>query len=114
MTNYITSTVGKEGEWQGMNGCSEGLMTGMRAKVMPNQGLLGDDEAVQNVEMECDGGTNTVLAMPEKQNSTNWSSWDRCGKSSAVCGIKVRYEAPNVIDDDVAIADITMYCCSVE
>ncbi|XP_064105672.1 vitelline membrane outer layer protein 1 homolog [Macrobrachium nipponense] len=114
MTNYVTSTVGKEGEWKGMNSCSDGsLMTGMRAKVMPNLGLIGDDEAVQNVEMECEGGS-TVLAMPEKQNSTNWSSWDSCGKGSAVCGIRVRYEAPSAIDDDVAIADMTMYCCSVK
>ncbi|XP_068214711.1 vitelline membrane outer layer protein 1-like [Palaemon carinicauda] len=115
MANYITSTEGEEGTWQGMKSCSHGLMTGVRAKILPNKGLFGDDEAMQNVEMECDGGLSTILAMPEHANfsTVNWSSWDKCGRSSAVCGIKIRYEPPNLVDDDVAVSDMTLYCCSL-
>ncbi|XP_066957316.1 vitelline membrane outer layer protein 1-like isoform X2 [Macrobrachium rosenbergii] len=120
-TGYIVSKIGEKGDWQGERECPNGLMTGVRAKVLPYQGSSADDVAVQNIEIECNYGESTVLAMDETLFSSDktevnpgvWSEWSVCDGDSAVCGLKVRYEAPFLIEDTTAISDISLYCCSV-
>ncbi|XP_064107408.1 vitelline membrane outer layer protein 1-like [Macrobrachium nipponense] len=115
-TGEITSTVGERGDWIGLRSCQKGLMTGMRARVLEYQGTLGDDVAVQNVEMECNYNESSVLAVDEDSNiqQGQWSEWGQCDEGSAVCGIKIRYEEPFLIEDTVGVSDIIMYCCSVD
>ncbi|KAK7063230.1 hypothetical protein SK128_005239 [Halocaridina rubra] len=115
---YITSTVGENGEWQGMRPCPNGLMTGTRGQVLDEQGLLGDDVAVQNVEMQCNYGESKVTGVlptsrDVKINEGDWSEWGQCEQDSAVCGIKIRYEKPSLVADTTAISNIMMYCCAI-
>lgn len=120
LTRYITSTIGKKGKWKGMKTCPTGMptgmMTGMRAKVLRDRGLLEDDVAVQNVEMECDFGLSTVLAMDEDVANIPdgcWSTWSKCDGESAICGIQIRYDKEIILEDDVALSDMVMACCSL-
>ncbi|XP_045625243.2 vitelline membrane outer layer protein 1 [Procambarus clarkii] len=111
-TGYVTSTVGSSGQWQGMRVCHEGFMTGFRAEVLEPQGVVHDDVAVENVEMQC--GYNGeifagVLDLPKFTPGT-WSDWQQCEQGSTVCGLQVRFEAVSV-GDDAATTDLSMYCC---
>ncbi|XP_064105698.1 vitelline membrane outer layer protein 1-like [Macrobrachium nipponense] len=113
---YITSTIGDEGEWKGMKSCPNGLMTGMRAQVLPYQGSLWDDVAVQNVETDCNYGESTILAHDGTGQSKpgEWGLMAKCNEGSAICGLEIRYEMPNVVVDTTAVADISMFCCAIE
>ncbi|XP_068214720.1 vitelline membrane outer layer protein 1-like [Palaemon carinicauda] len=115
-TGQIASTIGERGDWMGLRSCQSGLMTGMRAQVLEYRGSLGDDVAVQNVEMSCNYNESTVIALENRANMPDgeWSEWGECDQGSAICGIKVRYERPFLIEDTVGISDIIMYCCNVE
>nr|ACK44247.1 vitelline membrane outer layer 1-like protein [Scylla paramamosain] len=57
LTNIIISAEGSFGQWQGMRSCPLGeYMTGVRANVVPDQGTLGDDLGMDNLQMRCSGG----------------------------------------------------------
>ncbi|XP_068214710.1 vitelline membrane outer layer protein 1-like [Palaemon carinicauda] len=116
ITEYVTSTVGTKGDWKGMKSCKNGLMTGFRARVLPAQGTIGDDVAVQNVEMECNYGESTVLAMDENVgiHDGTFGLWAKCDKDSAICGIEIRYNQVDLITDDAAVSDISMFCCALD
>ncbi|XP_068215261.1 vitelline membrane outer layer protein 1-like [Palaemon carinicauda] len=120
-TGYITSKVGESGDWQGVRMCPNGRMTGVRARVLPYQGSSGDDVAVQNIEIQCNYGESTVLALDETLLSKDgvqvqpgeWSEWSVCDSDSAVCGLKVRYEKTFLLQDTTAVSDVSLYCCSI-
>lgn len=116
LTGYVTSTIGTNGDWKGMRGCENGLMTGFRAKVLPAQGVLGDDVAVQNIEMECNYGESTVLAMDESANihDGKWGLWAKCDDKSAICGVEIRYNKVHLVEDDAAVSDISLFCCALD
>ncbi|XP_076044852.1 uncharacterized protein LOC143027451 [Oratosquilla oratoria] len=97
-TGYITSTEGEHGDWYGMKICDKGYLTGMRARVLPYQGLLHDDVAVHDVDMECNYGTQIMNGLIDtKYNMGKWSSWTQCRPGSAICGLQVRKNAPRVV-----------------
>ncbi|KAG0716862.1 Vitelline membrane outer layer protein 1 [Chionoecetes opilio] len=57
LTDLITSSEGSYGQWRGMRACPHGaMMTGMRANVVPDMGVLGDDLGIDNLQMKCAGG----------------------------------------------------------
>lgn len=57
LTNLPMSAEGTYGQWQGLRSCPLGeYMTGVRANVVPDQGTLGDDLGMDNLEMRCEGG----------------------------------------------------------
>nr|XP_027215945.1 vitelline membrane outer layer protein 1 homolog [Penaeus vannamei] len=95
-----------------MKHCSTGFATGMRANVLASQGLLGDDVAVENVEVACDDGTETIVGVEEaKIPMGEWSLWSRCSPGSGVCGIQTRFQNSG-LGDDAGVTDVSMYCCS--
>ncbi|KAG7166407.1 Vitelline membrane outer layer protein 1-like 4 [Homarus americanus] len=111
--DYVTSVVGIEGHWQGMRVCSDGFLTGMRAEVLEPQGLLHDDVAVENVQVQCDYDDNEILEGVENLPMFTpgiYSEWGYCDAGSAICGLQVRYEAVS-IGDDSATTDLIMFCC---
>merc|ERR1712002_821056 len=58
MSGHITSTEGNFGEWLGTRNCPLGAnITGFRLRVLPNQGTWGDDQGVDNIQMQCSDGT---------------------------------------------------------
>ncbi|XP_047481274.1 vitelline membrane outer layer protein 1-like isoform X2 [Penaeus chinensis] len=113
-TGYAMSTEGRYGDWMGMRICETGHLTAMRANVLQSQGVLNDDVAVENVEMECNFGDEILAgvedAKEERFELGEWSRWAHCFNGSAVCGIEIRYEEPYV-GDDAAVTDLVMYCC---
>ncbi|XP_076044998.1 vitelline membrane outer layer protein 1-like [Oratosquilla oratoria] len=114
---YITSSEGQHGRWYGMRICSSGFLTGMRGQVLGYQGIFHDDVAVENVELECNHGSEIlpgVAKLIDVKFNTNgdWSAWDQCHIGTAICGLQTRFESP-VLADDVAIADFTMFCCEL-
>ncbi|XP_071537826.1 vitelline membrane outer layer protein 1-like [Panulirus ornatus] len=114
---YITSTEGANGQWQGMRFCEDGYLTGMRAQVLKSQGVIGDDVAVQNLEMECNYGPSTVVGVQgtaARFPKGDWSQWSRCANGSAICGIETRVEAVSLVNDDTGATDLTMFCCSLK
>nr|QPO25078.1 vitelline membrane outer layer protein [Callinectes arcuatus]UST29541.1 vitelline membrane outer layer 1 [Callinectes toxotes] len=57
LSNILISAEGSFGQWQGMRSCPIGEhMTSVRANVVPDQGTLGDDLGMDNLEMKCSGG----------------------------------------------------------
>ncbi|KAK7063229.1 hypothetical protein SK128_005238 [Halocaridina rubra] len=115
-TGYITSTEGTKGDWIGMKTCPNGFMTGFRARILQPQGMIGDDVAIQNAEMECNYGESTVIGIDEtvKIPDGDWSNWATCDNGSAICGVEVRYEAVDLFIDDTAVTDISLFCCALE
>ncbi|XP_063589396.1 vitelline membrane outer layer protein 1-like [Penaeus indicus] len=112
-TGYITSTVGEYGEWQGMRICTTGYVTGMRGNVLEPQGIVHDDVAVANMEMECDNGKEVITGvMAQKFTPGTWGEWAKCDSGSAVCGIQVKWEEP-VLGDDAATTNVILFCCSL-
>ncbi|XP_068215260.1 vitelline membrane outer layer protein 1-like [Palaemon carinicauda] len=113
---YISSTIGQEGEWKGIRACPHGLMTGMRAQVLPYQGSVFDDVAVQNIEMECNYGESVIQAHDgvKENKAGEWGLMARCNEGSAICGLEIRYESPNLLLDTTAVADLAMFCCAIE
>ncbi|XP_042891485.1 vitelline membrane outer layer protein 1 homolog [Penaeus japonicus] len=56
--DYVTSTEGNYGTWQGIRACAKGhYVTGFRLRVLEYQGTFGDDWGVDNIQVECDDGT---------------------------------------------------------
>ncbi|XP_042867907.1 vitelline membrane outer layer protein 1-like [Penaeus japonicus] len=111
-TGYITSVLGEYGEWQGMRVCEEGFVTGMRGQVVPEQGVFTDDLAVVNLELDCNYGNGTLVGVENPSELGVWSAKVNCEAGSAVCGLEVRYEKPNV-GDDSGVTDLVLFCCAV-
>ncbi|XP_042867909.1 vitelline membrane outer layer protein 1-like [Penaeus japonicus] len=113
-TGYITSTVGEYGEWQGMRICTNGYVTGMRGNVLEPQGIVHDDVAVANMEMECDYGKEVITGVMDLEKFTpgEWGEWSKCDSGSAVCGLQVKWEEP-VLGDDAATTNVILFCCSL-
>lgn len=56
--DYVSSTEGNYGTWQGLRSCAPGhYITGFRQRVLESQGTFGDDWGVDNVQAQCDDGT---------------------------------------------------------
>ncbi|XP_050717253.1 vitelline membrane outer layer protein 1-like [Eriocheir sinensis] len=114
ITGHITSTAGEKGELQGMKACPTGFITGVRARVLEDQGAFGDDVAVQNFQFLCDNST-IITAIDEEEDSKIplgvWGSWDTCYNGTAVCGLMTRFDELNLYADDGAISDVILHCC---
>ncbi|XP_069958952.1 vitelline membrane outer layer protein 1 [Cherax quadricarinatus] len=111
-TGYVTSVVGTTGEWQGMRVCHEGFLTGMRAEVLEPQGILHDDVAVENIEVQCnyDGEILTGVHDLPKFTPGTWGEFEHCDPGSAVCGLQTRYEGI-LVGDDSGTTDLIFFCC---
>ncbi|XP_045136542.1 vitelline membrane outer layer protein 1 homolog [Portunus trituberculatus] len=116
LTGFITSTEGDKGEWQDMRSCHNGFLTAMRARVLPPQGALADDVAVQNMQLECDYGREILTAVDgayAKIPLGEWGEWSACPKDSAICGIQTQYNKPTTAVDDAGVCDMLLFCCSL-
>ncbi|KAG7166408.1 Vitelline membrane outer layer protein 1-like 8 [Homarus americanus] len=100
-----------------MRSCSRGFLTGLRAQVLGYQGVVFDDVAVQDIQMECNYGDEIIDGTKTYHNfgipNGNWGTWARCPNGSAICGIETRLEDPNLVTDDTAVDDLSMFCCAL-
>ncbi|TOF84714.1 hypothetical protein CGJ15_26055, partial [Vibrio parahaemolyticus] len=83
------------------------------AEVLEPQGVLHDDIAVMNVEMQCDYNAETLLGVDLDDNTYpagTWGDWQQCAKNTKVCGLQIRFEEWSV-EDDTGTTDIVMFCC---
>jgi len=111
---YVTSSTSPNGQWMGLNVCQGGWMTGFRAKVLEYQGLFTDDVAVQDMMGSCQGNeTIGGYTDTSRIKDGDWSSWTECPLETAVCGLQTRVENPQLVDDDTAITDISLFCCEL-
>ncbi|CAL4066846.1 unnamed protein product, partial [Meganyctiphanes norvegica] len=57
LTGQITSFEGRYGDYMGLRTCPEDddKLTGFRLQVWPYQGTFGDDWAIDNVQISCNG-----------------------------------------------------------
>ncbi|KAK8385983.1 hypothetical protein O3P69_010615 [Scylla paramamosain] len=116
LTGFIVSTEGEKGEWQEMRSCHDSFLTSMRARVLPPQGALADDVAVQNMQLECNYGQEILTVIDgayAKIPLGNWGEWSACPKDSAICGIQTRYNKPTIAVDDAGVSDMLLFCCAL-
>lgn len=114
-TGTIMSTEGEKGQWKETRKCHSGFLTSMRARVLPPQGALVDDVAVQNMQMECDYGQEILTAVENARVPLgDWGEWSVCPRESAICGMRTQYEAPSFTIDDAGVCDMLLFCCALD
>lgn len=105
----ITSNYQKWGEWRGKRECPTGFLTGLKMKSEEDQGMLVDDTAANDLEMQCDFSTVTLNG-----GGNSWgyySNWANCPEGYAICGIETKVEGETA-SDDTALNNVMMFCCS--
>nr|XP_045611200.1 vitelline membrane outer layer protein 1-like [Procambarus clarkii] len=106
----ITSTVQRWGDWRGRQACPEGLLTGLKMKSEAYQGILEDDTAANDLEMQCDWSTFTLSGGGNEWG--DWSDFATCPDGWAICGIQTKVEADSATDD-TALNNVIMFCCEL-
>ncbi|KAB7501846.1 Vitelline membrane outer layer protein 1 [Armadillidium nasatum] len=97
---YIESSNGPHGDYLGMKICPEDYVTGFRANVLENQGLIGEDVAVEDIEMDCSYGKYILssgippVSLQDKKMALQNTSVD-----------------DGLVEDSISVADIVLFCC---
>jgi hypothetical protein len=99
------------GSWSSWATCAtaNGFITGGELKVESSQGL-GDDTSANAARFWCNDGTALTA-----NNDGPWGTWRgraNCAAGEAVCGVQIRYEAPQGIGDDTAMNGMLLHCCA--
>ncbi|XP_042237659.1 vitelline membrane outer layer protein 1-like isoform X2 [Homarus americanus] len=104
----ITSTVQRWGDWRGKRECFQGFLTGLKMKSEEYQGIIEDDTAANDLEMQCNWSTETLNGGGNHWGY--WSDYADCPDGWVICGIETRVEAETATDD-TALNDVRMFCC---
>lgn len=99
------------GSWSPWSICatSGGFISGGELKVESPQGA-GDDTSANAARFWCNDGSALTAT-----NDGPWGSWrgrGNCGTGEAVCGVQIKYEAPQGVGDDTAMNGMLLHCCS--
>ncbi|XP_068128163.1 vitelline membrane outer layer protein 1 homolog [Hyperolius riggenbachi] len=104
----ITSTVGRWGDWRGIQWCPSGqIMLRFSLKVEQPLGGIEDDTAANSISFQCSDGTVLYGDGGPWGEYGDWS--DTC--ESGICGIITRVEKSQGSGDDTSLNDVQFSCC---